>query len=52
LRQRTEAKGFELRQRLPVYPEFVERAAAHSDLLAERLDASADADGYAQKRAA
>jgi len=52
LRQRTEAKGFELRQRLPVYPEFVERAAAYSDLLAERLDASADADGYAQKRAA
>ena len=25
LRQRTEAKGFELRQRLPVYPEFVKR---------------------------
>jgi FO synthase len=25
LRQRTEAKGFELRQRLPVYPEFVEK---------------------------
>src|SRR5271155_2036624 len=37
LRQRTHAKGFELRQRLPVYPEFAECAAAHGDLLAERL---------------
>jgi len=47
LRQRTEAKGFALRQRLPVYPEFVEQAAAHSDLLAERLSSAADAAGYA-----
>src|SRR6202045_1129490 len=30
LRHRTEAKGFELRQRLPVYPEFAEQAAALS----------------------
>ncbi len=52
LRQRTEAKGFELRQRLPVYPEFAEQAAGHSDLLAERLGAAADADGYAQKKRA
>ena len=55
LRQRTEAKGFELRQRLPVYPEFVrkfaEQAAAHSDLLAERLSAAADAAGYARRAA-
>jgi FO synthase len=49
LRQRTEAKGFELRQRLPVYPEFAERAAAPSDLLAERLSAAADAEGYARR---
>src|SRR6202158_2241080 len=34
LQQRTEAKGFELRQSLPVYSEFVEQASAHSDLLA------------------
>ena len=47
LRRQTEAKGFELRRRLPVYPEFVERAAAQSDLLAERLNAAADSDGYA-----
>ncbi len=52
LRLRTEAKRFELRQRLPVYPEFAEQAAAHSDLLAERLSASADAAGYARKEGA
>jgi len=37
LRQRTEAKGFQLRQRLPVYPEFAGLAAQHSDLLRQRL---------------
>jgi len=52
LRQRTEAKGFELRQRLPVYPEFREQAAGHSDLLARRLSAAADVEGYAQKKRA
>jgi 7,8-didemethyl-8-hydroxy-5-deazariboflavin synthase CofG subunit len=53
LQRHTEAKGFELRQRLPVYPEFAEQAATHSDLLAERLKAAADDDGYAEtKRAA
>jgi 7,8-didemethyl-8-hydroxy-5-deazariboflavin synthase CofG subunit len=51
LQQRTNAKGFELRQRLPVYPEFTERAAAHSDLLAERLNSAADAAGYARRAA-
>ena len=51
LRRRTEAKGFELRQRLPVYPEFAEKAAAHSDLLAQRLSAAADAAGYARRAA-
>ncbi|MGA2423643.1 MAG: 7,8-didemethyl-8-hydroxy-5-deazariboflavin synthase CofG [Terriglobales bacterium] len=50
LRQQTEAKGFELRQRLPVYPEFAEQAAAHSDLLAQRLSSAANAEGYAQNR--
>jgi 7,8-didemethyl-8-hydroxy-5-deazariboflavin synthase CofG subunit len=48
LQRRTENKGFELRQRLPVYPEFIERAAVHSSLLAERLKDAADAAGYAQ----
>jgi len=55
LRQHTEARGFELRQRLPVYPEFVkqfaEQAAAHSDLLAQRLNAGADAAGYSRRAA-
>jgi len=51
LQQRTEAKGFELRQRLPVYSEFVEQASAHSDLLAQRLSAAADVEGYARRAA-
>src|SRR5437660_3977717 len=55
LRQRTEARGFELRQRLPVYPEFVkqfaEQSAAHSELLAQRLGAAADDAGYARRAA-
>ena len=61
LRLRTEVKGFKLRQRLPVYPEFAEEvakkfarkpaepAAAPCDLLAERLSAAADAEGYARR---
>src|SRR5580698_10163534 len=52
LQQRTEAKGFELRHRLPVYPEFAEQAALHSDLLEERLNHAADAEGYARKKRA
>jgi 7,8-didemethyl-8-hydroxy-5-deazariboflavin synthase CofG subunit len=51
LRQRTEAKGFELRQRLPIYPEFAEQAAAQSGLLAQRLSSTADAEGYARSAA-
>jgi 7,8-didemethyl-8-hydroxy-5-deazariboflavin synthase CofG subunit len=59
LQQRTEAKGFELRQRLPVYPEFAEQfseqfaehPAAHGDLLAQRLSAAADLQGYARRAA-
>jgi FO synthase len=52
LQRQTEAKRFELRQRLPVYPEFAEQAAAHSDLLAQRLAVAADAEGYAQRKRA
>jgi 7,8-didemethyl-8-hydroxy-5-deazariboflavin synthase CofG subunit len=47
LQQRTSAKGFELRRRLPVYPEFVAQAATQSDLLSDRLGMAADAGGYA-----
>lgn len=53
LRLRTEAKGCELRQRLPVYPEFLAMVTAKSELLAERLRSAADDHGLAQvKRAA
>jgi FO synthase len=51
LRLRTEARGAVLRQRLPVYPEFVERVVAKPGLLSERLrEASAD-DGLARRAA-
>jgi len=51
LRRRTEGKGFELRQRLPVYPEYIAGAAAKSELLAHRLGDSSDANGYARRAA-
>jgi len=51
LQRRTEAKGFELRQRLPVYPEFVGQAAEHGELLAQRLGSSADPQGFARRAA-
>jgi 7,8-didemethyl-8-hydroxy-5-deazariboflavin synthase CofG subunit len=53
LRLRTEAKGFELRQRLPVYPEFLSGVIARPGLLSERLCAAANDHGLAKlKRAA
>jgi 7,8-didemethyl-8-hydroxy-5-deazariboflavin synthase CofG subunit len=51
LERRTQAKGFQLRQRLPVYPEFVERAAAKSELLAQKLAQTADSECYARSAA-
>jgi FO synthase len=48
LRRRTEEKGFVLKQRLPVYPEFTSRAAAHGEQLARRLDVARDREGYAR----
>ena len=52
LRARTLGKGQELRQRLPVYPEFIPAAAARgSSLLRERLAELADSDGYARRAA-
>jgi FO synthase len=51
LRLRTEAKGFELRQRLPVYPEFMDAVAGGSSLLALRLQATGDPHGYARRAA-
>jgi 7,8-didemethyl-8-hydroxy-5-deazariboflavin synthase CofG subunit len=53
LRLRTAVKGFELRQRLSVYPEFLPTLIAKPGLLSEKLRAAANADGLAQlKRAA
>jgi len=51
LKLRTEAKGYRLRQRLPVYPEFVPAMATGSGLLSERVKALADQEGYARRSA-
>ena len=51
LRQRTESKGFQLRQRLPVYPEFLENVASGSGLLSDRLRSTGDDQGYARRAA-
>jgi 7,8-didemethyl-8-hydroxy-5-deazariboflavin synthase CofG subunit len=52
LRLRTEAKGFQLRQRLPVYPEFVPALTSKPGLLAEKLNASRSPANLAQERPA
>jgi FO synthase len=52
LRLRTEAKGFALRQRLPVYPEFLPTVAARPGLLSERLRIAANDQGLAQTQRA
>ncbi len=51
LQERTEAKGFELRQRLPVYPEFLPSVGAGSSLLAERVRAVAGDEGLVRRTA-
>ncbi len=48
LRLRTEAKGFRLQQRLPVYPEFIPAVAAKPGLLSEKLRAAVDDHGLAK----
>jgi 7,8-didemethyl-8-hydroxy-5-deazariboflavin synthase CofG subunit len=52
LRLRTESKGQQLRQRLPVYPEFLPALVRRSGLLSERLQASRDSEGLATLRTA
>jgi 7,8-didemethyl-8-hydroxy-5-deazariboflavin synthase CofG subunit len=47
LRLCTEAKGCQLRQRLPVYPEFLAAVTARPGLLSEKLRAAADDQGLA-----
>jgi FO synthase len=51
LRLRTEARGFELCQRLPVYPEFIHMAMAKPGLLSDRLRACVDSQGLARRAA-
>ena len=51
LDERTRSKGFQLRQRLPVYPEFLPRLSTATELLAGRLRASADPNGLARQAA-
>ena len=49
LKSRTEARGYSLRQRLPVYPEFLPTLRTRTGLLAERLEALTDPEGYARR---
>ena len=52
LEERTRSKGQTLRQRLPVYPEFLSKLKSSPSLLANRLSTAADQDGYARRLAA
>src|SRR3984885_6252259 len=49
LESRTEAKGYRLRQRLPVYPEFVPALTAKPGLLSEKVASAADSKGYTRR---
>ena len=51
LRQRTEAKGCTLQQRLPVYPEFLPALASRTGLLAERMKQVVGEHGLARSAA-
>jgi 7,8-didemethyl-8-hydroxy-5-deazariboflavin synthase CofG subunit len=51
LRQRTKSKGCVLRQRLPVYPEFVSAVMQRPGLLSSKLGAAIDKDGLARRAA-
>lgn len=51
LQRRTESKGQTLKQRLPVYPEFIPQLQARPGLLADSLARSADAEGFAKRSA-
>lgn len=49
LRSRTEAKGYLLRKRLPVYPEFLSSVTDRPSLLSTKVKAAADTQGYARE---
>ena len=48
LRLHTEAKGAQMRQRLPVYPEFIRNMTAKPGILSDRLHAAIGNDGLAR----
>jgi 7,8-didemethyl-8-hydroxy-5-deazariboflavin synthase CofG subunit len=50
LRQRTKSKGFQLRQRLPIYPEFLPAVLSRSGLLSEKLQSARDGVGLANNK--
>lgn len=52
LKARTESRRYILRQRLPVYPEFLTTLTSRPGLLAEKVQAAADREGYAGKEKA
>jgi len=52
LEHRTSQKGQRLKQRLPVYPEFVPAVMSRGGLLAEKLRQACDQEGYALRTAA
>ena len=51
LQRRTESKGQTLKQRLPVYPEFIPQLRTRPGLLSEKLGRAVDREGYAQRAA-
>jgi FO synthase len=51
LQARTAARGYPLRQRLPVYPEFLPAALARQGLLSQKLRAASGLDGLARRAA-
>jgi len=51
LRRRTESKGYTLRQRLPVYPEFLPNVTSRPGRLADKVLAAADPNCYARRAA-
>jgi FO synthase len=51
LRAETAAKGFELRERLALYPEFISRQQFLSPRVREKVNALSGADGFANESA-
>jgi 7,8-didemethyl-8-hydroxy-5-deazariboflavin synthase CofG subunit len=49
LRLRTAGKGFQLRQRLPVYPEFLPMVTSRPGLLSEKVQAARDCEGLVRE---